>query len=73
MLYGGLEEGLGAEHVQGEGGCLDCGSHGGIGLIDRVLEVLGGLVERRGGVGAPWVVCGLGLLREAGQRTPYSS
>ena len=39
--------------MQGEGGCLDCGSHGGIGLIDRVLEVLGGLVERRvGGGGA---------------------
>ena len=53
------------------GDVLDYGSNGGIGLIDCVLEVLEGLVERR--VGATWVVCGLGLLREGGQRTPYSS
>ena len=43
----GLEEELDAEHIQRERGCLDCGSHRGIKLIDHVMKVLERLVEKK--------------------------
>ena len=43
----GLEEELDDDHIQREGGCLDCGFHRGIKMIDHVMKVLKRLVEKK--------------------------